>query len=263
MSADPDFLQSILRNFISNARRYSQKGGILVGARRDGKTHVRLEVWDTGPGIPEDQQTKLFEEFERLTEQDNMGIRGAGLGLAVARRMAALMDTRIDVRSWVGRGSVFSVRLPRVDARVAMAKRTARAPSQPAGQSLSGLNVLCVDDEKLILDGMRALLEHWGCRVHTAQTAEDARSIIAREPIKVIIADYQLKQAVTGLDLLIALTAEDPDLHVSLLTAEATAELSTKASENNIMLLRKPADPNEIRQFLTHADERNAPHAAE
>lgn len=263
VSADPDFLQSILRNFISNARRYSQKGGVLVGARRDGNDHVRVEVWDTGPGIPEALQVKLFEEFERLTEQDNMGIRGAGLGLAVASRMAALMGTQISVRSWVGLGSVFSVRLPRVASHATSSVRKPRAFGPSSDQSLTGLNVLCIDDESLILDGMRALLEHWGCRVHTAQTPEQARAIFDKEALQIIIADYQLKQDLSGLDLVREFTEAAPNLRVTLLTAEATPELSQRAGASGVMVLRKPADPNEIKQFLMDADDLKPPHAAE
>ena len=200
-----------------------------MGARRDGDHHVRIEVWDTGPGIPEDQQAKLFEEFERLTEQDNMGIRGAGLGLAVARRMAALMETKIEVRSWVGRGSVFAVRVPRMASRVSVATRPARPQTPRADQSLLGLNVLCIDDESIILDGMRALLENWGCRVHTAQTVADAEAIFDAEPIQVVLADYQLKQDKTGLELANEMIAQKPSLRVSLLTAEASTELSHRA----------------------------------
>ncbi|MHA7900045.1 MAG: PAS domain-containing hybrid sensor histidine kinase/response regulator [Henriciella sp.] len=263
VSADPDFLQSILRNFISNARRYSQKGGILIGARRDGEQFVRVEVWDTGPGIPKDQQAKLFEEFERLTEQDNMGIRGAGLGLAVASRMAALMETRIEVRSWVDKGSVFSVRLPRIETQVSITPRPTR-PSQPQmDASLSGLNVLCVDDEQLILDGMRALLDRWGCRVRTAQTPEEAWAIFEAEQIDVVLADYQLKQDQTGLELVAAMLTQSPNLRASLLTAEATPELYNRAVGFGVSLLRKPADPNEIRHFLTDTSGALTPYAAE
>ena len=263
VSADPDFLQSILRNFISNARRYSQKGGILVGARRDGADAVRVEVWDTGPGIREDQQAKMFEEFERLTEQDNMGIRGAGLGLAVASRMAALMETRIDVRSRVGRGSVFSVRLPRADSQNQVQMRASLAVQPPAPAELSELTILCVDDENIILDGMRALLAHWGCRVHTAQSIAEAKAVFEQEAIQVVFADYQLKQDQTGLELLIAMRKQKPELAVALLTAEATSEIAAQTRAASILLLRKPADPNEIRQFLTELSARKSSHAAE
>ena len=88
VSADPDFLQSILRNFISNARRYSQKGGLLIGARRDGDAHVRVEVWDTGPGIPEEKREDAFKPFHRLDEARTQNIAGSGLGLTLARDFA-------------------------------------------------------------------------------------------------------------------------------------------------------------------------------
>lgn len=261
--ADPDFLQSILRNFISNARRYSQTGGILVGARRQGADEVRIEVWDTGPGIPDDQQAKMFEEFERLTEQDNMGIRGAGLGLAVASRMAALMKIRIEVRSKIGRGTVFSVGLPRAAARRSVSSRTRRASAPSVPGSLRDLSILCVDDESIILDGMRSLLEHWGCRVHTAQTIEQAISVFESEPINVVFADFQLKQDETGLDLLKRLRNRNPSLHAALLTAQATNEMAIQTRAEDIMLLHKPADPNEIRQFLADAGAEKPPYAAE
>lgn len=263
VSADPDFLQSILRNFISNARRYAQKGRILIGARREGARDVRIEVWDTGPGIADDQRAKLFEEFERLTEQDNMGIRGAGLGLAVASRMASLMGTKIQVRSRVGHGSVFSVRVPREDSIPRLASRSASSTNAPSDQSTQGLCILCVDDEQLILDGMRALLGHWGCRVFTAQTIEEAWQTFQQEPVQVVLADYQLKQDETGLDLIQRMADANPNVRVSLLTAEATSELSARANKMNIMVLRKPADPNEIRQFLTEQSGSKTPYAAE
>ena len=119
------------------------------------------------------------------------------------------------------------------------------------------------DDESIILDGMRALLEHWGYRVHTAQTIESARGILEQHAIRIVFADYQLKQDITGLDLLREIISHTPNMRVSLLTAEATPDLSNRAAESGIMVLRKPADPNEIRQFLIEAYDRKAPYAAE
>ncbi|MEM6654074.1 MAG: PAS-domain containing protein, partial [Pseudomonadota bacterium] len=263
VQADPDFLQSILRNFISNARRYTQQGGILIGARRDAENTVRVEVWDTGPGIPEDQQAKLFEEFERLTEQDNMGIRGAGLGLAVARRMASLMGTRIDVRSRIGRGSVFSVRLPRVASAVRAIRRSGRGAQVSNDQDLSGLTILCIDDERIILEGMRALLERWHCTVHIAQKVQDARAVLEAQMVDVVFADFQLKEDGTGLDLLIELKSTRPELQSALLTAQAVQGVADKAAAHGITLMRKPADPGEIRQFLIERLEAKPAYAAE
>ncbi len=110
---------------------------------------------------------------------------------------------------------------------------------------------------------MRALLGHWGCRVYTAQNIEDAWRIFDQEPIQVVLADYQLKQDETGLDLILRMTEANPKVRVSLLTAEATPQLSERALKRNVMVLRKPADPNEIRSFLTDQTSSKTPYAAE
>ncbi|MDJ0921586.1 MAG: PAS-domain containing protein [Henriciella sp.] len=262
VSADPDFLQSILRNFISNARRYTQEGGILIGARRVGDNQVRIEVWDTGPGIPDDKREQLFGEFERLAEQDNMGIRGAGLGLAVATRMATLMGTRLELRSVVGKGSVFSVTVPRVAAK-AVSHRTAISKKANPSGSLSGLTVLCVDDEPIILEGMEALLQRWNCTVYTAQDIVSAQAVLRTHTIDCVIADFQLKLDQNGLDFLIETQERAPSLHVALLTAEATQNVLNRAAAANISVLHKPADPEDIRSFLLNTRSADRTQAAE
>ena len=174
--ADPDFLQSILRNFLSNARRYTRSGGVLIGARRRGDV-IRIEVWDTGIGVPEDKHPYIFEEFHRLEDADKFGVRGAGLGLAIAKRMAGLMNAQIGLRSKAGKGSVFYV-----DVRGAVsAVKPHPSPSlaKHEAKTLLGLKILCLDDEPTILDGMEALLRSWGCEPMRAQTSEEAIKIAA------------------------------------------------------------------------------------
>ena len=205
----------------------------------------------------------MFEEFARFEEQDNLGVRGAGLGLAVAKRMAGLMGTHVRLRSELGLGSVFSVRVPRL-----AASKSRHWPSTRAAQtrdvSLSGLSVLCVDDEPIILEGMRALLERWNCVVHTAADLQAAEDTIAAEPIDAIIADYQLKQQRTGLDLLIEerqrLGHAD---RVALLTAEATGAVLQQAKQAGVRVMSKPADPQEIREFLMSCLDLEGAQAAE
>ena len=171
--ADPDFLQSILRNFLSNARRYTHEGGIVLGARRRGE-NVTIEVWDSGPGISEEKQGLIFEEFQRFQDVDNSGIRGAGLGLSVAKRMAELMSAKLGLESVIGKGSVFSVTLKRAETRsnryiIPSKKFISRA------DELTGLTVLCIDDEATILEGMRALLSRWDCNclLYTSPSPRD------------------------------------------------------------------------------------------
>lgn len=263
ITADPDFLQSILRNFISNARRYTKEGGILVGARRVGSDTVRIEVWDTGPGIPRSLQEKMFEEFERLDEQDNMGVRGAGLGLAVAKRMAGLMGEKIGLRSTVGHGSVFSVSVPRAEHDSSLGE-TGQLREQTETFSLSGLYVLCLDDETMIQDGMRALLERWHCRVETASSIEEAQGIMTESSIDAVIADYQLKDRMTGLDFLTSHRMHLPAVgNVALLTAEPTPKVAGAAKIAGIQIIKKPANTDEIRDFLLECFQRSKPQAAE
>lgn len=248
--ADPDFLQSILRNFISNARRYARSGGILIGARRVGENHVRIEIWDTGPGIPKDKQDMLFEEFARIEEQDNMGIRGAGLGLAVAKRMAGLMGTQVQLRSKLGRGSVFSVTLPRAD-NLPVQPKPRRADTAVKAQSVAGLRVLCLDDEPIILDAMRALLGRWKCKVETAANITAAAELLNSSTFDVIIADYQLNEPKTGLDVLLQYRAGLPaPSNVALLTAETTNGVAATALAEDVTIMKKPVDPHQIRLFL-------------
>ncbi len=247
--ADPDFLQSIIRNFLSNARRYTQSGGILLGARRHGE-QVKIQVWDTGPGISAAQQELIFEEFQRFENVDNLGIRGAGLGLTVSRRMANLMETEIEIKSIVGKGSVFSVCLDRAESSQPR-KAYAPKPVMDDLRILTGLTVLCIDDEVTILEGMEALLTKWHCRVLTCTNCEAAFKLISENDVDAVIADYQLSPTENGLDLIANLRPfmKMPD-NVCLLTARRTHAVEEASANQNIGLLSKPADPADIQTFL-------------
>ncbi|HPF23909.1 MAG TPA: PAS-domain containing protein [Hyphomonas sp.] len=249
VDADPEFLKSILRNFISNARRYTRKGGVLVGARRRGDA-ARIEVWDTGPGIPAESLPLVFEEFRRFEDTDNTGIRGAGLGLPVSKRLADLMGVQIGIRSVPGRGSVFSVTVPLA---AASAKRK-RGPAKPARRrkvSLTDLRILVVDDEPAIVDGMTALLTGWGCRVRGARSVAAAQAYLEAEGFDAIIADLHLQDASDGFDLLAMGRQKLPSPgNVLLLTAAATDAVRAQAEVDGIAILRKPAAPDDIRRFL-------------
>ena len=249
VKADPDFLQSILRNFISNARRYTKSGGIVIGARRRG-SKVAIEVWDSGPGISTDQQELIFEEFQRFEDVDNLGIRGAGLGLSVAQRMAELMGSELELKSILGTGSVFSVSLDRAKTSV---KKLNAIPQTRVRQAekLTGLTVLCIDDEVTILDGMKALLSRWDCNVLTCTNGEDAIELACAHDIKAIIADFQLGKHETGLQVIAHLRPHlsSPD-NVCLLTARKTKDIERYAVNDNIRILNKPANPEDIKKFL-------------
>ncbi|MCA8900129.1 MAG: PAS-domain containing protein [Hyphomonas sp.] len=252
VNADPDFLKSVLRNFISNARRYTRTGGVMVGARRRGNS-ARIEIWDSGPGIADDKVGLIFEEFRRFEDSDNAGIRGAGLGLSVSRRLADLMGADIAVRSWPGRGSVFSVSVPLATTRPA--KRKPVQSVAPRGRvSLAGMTVLVVDDESAIVDGMKALLGGWGCEVTGAGSVAEAEAALSSGTFDAMIADLHLQGEIDGLDLICRsrgrLRGQGSAL---LLTATATDEVKARAKAANVGVVRKPAGPTDIRRFLEGA----------
>ena len=149
--SDPNRLQSVLRNLLSNAVKYTARGGVLVGVRPRGD-QVRVEVWDSGPGIPETELETIWEEFYQIGNPARDGSRGAGLGLSIVERTARLLNHPLDVRSRIGRGSVFAVTLPSVAAPVAVTPVPAPAPTRPAllaGGKLDGALILVVEDDPL------------------------------------------------------------------------------------------------------------------
>ena len=174
--SDRRLLRRALQNFLANALRYTRSGGVLLALRRRGEA-VELAVYDTGPGIPAHHLAQIFEEFTRFDAGTGGagGERGLGLGLSICQRIARTLDHPLQVRSRVGRGSVFSIRVPAATA-PAQAPAPPRAPMP--GDDLAGLRVLCVDNDADILDGMRMLLGRWGVRVRLASTVDDALALV-------------------------------------------------------------------------------------
>lgn len=246
--ADEDFLRSILRNFISNALRYTASGGVLIGARRrDGA--VRIEVWDTGGGIPHDKQSIIFEEFQRLKETDRNGIRGAGLGLAIANRMAGLMGASIGLRSWEGRGTVFYVDLKETESLEKIQTPIAKAPI--GRHCLEGMQVLCVDDEPSILDGMEALLSSWGCIPFRARTGLEAKNIAKCEQLDFVFLDYQLQDGETGFDVYETVKGIlGRTVPAALLTADKSEQALKRAKDEGLAVFRKPVSPQDLQAHL-------------
>lgn len=249
VETDPEFLKSILRNFISNARRYTQSGTILVGARPRGDS-VRLEVWDTGPGIPEERLPYLFDEFRRFEDMDNLGLRGAGLGLSVAQRIAELLETEIKVRSIVGKGSVFSVEVPRVR-RVPQKPRQEAHPMAGAPVHLKGLRVLCVDDEKPILESLEMLLSAWDCHVVVVSSPKAFDQAIATQSFDAMVADYELNSDRTGLDLIEAFQTQSGLVDRTILvTAHRAEAVHERAKSLGVKVEGKPIAAGTLRRFL-------------
>ncbi len=245
--SDRHLLRRALQNFIGNALRYTQAGGVLLAARqrRDG---IALEVWDTGPGIPRAHLRQIFEEFHRFDQPGDRGERGLGLGLSICQRISHVLGHPLAVQSRVGRGSVFAIRVPRA------ARLPAPAPERDArpvqDDALHGLRVLCLDNDREILAGMQALLARWGVQVAVAATVDEALAAMPTSP-QVLLVDYHLHDRMDGLDALDALrAAAGRELPGALLTGDGSDALKLAARERGYRVLTKPVKPASLRAFL-------------
>jgi Na+/proline symporter/signal transduction histidine kinase len=256
VDTDPSFLRRILQNLLSNALRYGQVEGrparVLLGCRRVGDS-LRIEVRDNGPGIAPDKQAIIFDEFVRLQPEDE-GLReerGLGLGLAIVDRIARMLDLPVALASAPGRGSTFSITVPRVAAVVS-------APvTQPVQQSLPSIEaesfVLCLDNEARVREAMAALLGGWGCNVATAASQAEALDAVARAGRlpDLVLADLHLDEGADGLDVVIAMRAAwGRAVPAALVTADRDPMLRLRARAQHVELLHKPVKPASLRALL-------------
>lgn len=246
---DPALLRRVLQNFLSNALRYTENGRVLLGCRRE-REGLRIEVWDTGAGIPEARRSEIFEEFRRLKKNDRHGRAGLGLGLAIAERVARLLGHPIGVRSVEGRGSVFWIRVPWGEP--ARLRQTALAPPESAGALLQGLSVLVIDNEPAVLEGMRTLLERWGCRVIADRGQPDLLARAAHWPaVDLALIDYHLDDGLSGIALLEELQRQrERRMPGIVITADHTDAAREAAAAAGYEVLPKPASPARLRALI-------------
>jgi signal transduction histidine kinase/ActR/RegA family two-component response regulator len=247
-------LEQILLNLVSNAVRYAARGGVLIGCRKRGRD-LRIEIWDTGPGIPDAQRQKIFSEFYRGNDpqHDRKGLGGGlGLGLAIVDRMCRLLHHPIELSSDVGRGSRFSVIVP-------MAAATAKAAAELPAPAVSALNlaaeklVVVIDDDALALDGMGGLLRSWGCRVVAARSAAEALIDLADAecPPDLVISDFHLSDQRTGVEAIEQLRAAfGAPIPAFLISGDISPALLQEAQDGGYHLLHKPVDPMPLRTML-------------
>ena len=247
--SDRRLLRRLLQNLVSNAIKYTPKGTVLVGCRRRG-ARLRIDVYDTGIGIPQAKRRAVFKEFHRL-DQGARVARGVGLGLSIVERIARVLDCEVALKSDVGRGSRFSVEVPR--GRAAAAEPALRAAAKAAAGQLAGTVVVCIDNEPAILDGMQTLLRGWGCRVLQAVDLAAALAAIAAsgcEPDGLLV-DYHL-DADNGLDAIAELRARyGRGLPAILLTADRSLKVRDEARTAGAHVLNKPVKPASLRALMT------------
>lgn len=241
--SDPILLGRIIRNLLANAVRYTRRGRILLGSRRHGDT-VHIEIWDTGMGIPEGRLKDIFQEFYQISNTERDRSQGLGLGLAIVQRLSRLLECRVTVRSWEGRGSVFSVEVPVIG--YSKARNVAFLETEPPdGKAVAGM-VLVIDDEILILKGLRMIIESWGYDVLTATSEEEAVETIAKAPRvpDIIIADYRLRQGHTGAEAILNIRRHlDRPIPAIIITGDTAPERLQEAKAHGLKLLHKPVQP--------------------
>lgn len=246
VNSDRHLLRRVLQNFISNALRYTKTGKVVLGCRRH-RDYLTVEVWDTGPGIAEQDRLRIFDEFERLSDS-NVGNQGLGLGLSIAQRISQLLGHPIGLDSQQGRGSVFRIR-------VSLGVEEKQAKPKPVVDSrLGGLSVLCIDNEAVILAGMQSLLEQWGCKVVTASTLGEALTNWAAESAPdLVLADFHLDDE-TGLDVLEALRYHwQQSLPAVVISADNSDEVRQQVQDAGCLFLAKPVQPTALRTLMRRA----------
>ncbi|WP_288098514.1 hybrid sensor histidine kinase/response regulator [Pseudomonas sp.] len=247
IDSDIKLLRRILQNFLTNAFRYA-KGPVLLGVRRH-KGELCLEVWDRGPGIPEDKQQVIFEEFKRLDSHQTSAEKGLGLGLAIADGLCRVLGHTLRVRSWPGHGSVFSVSVPLARAQTAQPAKAAELN----GKLLSGAQVLCIDNEDSILIGMNSLLTRWGCQVWTARNRDECVALLD-EGVRpqLALVDYHLDHGETGTELMAWLrTRLGEPVPGVVISADGRQETMAQVHAAGLDYLAKPVKPAALRALLS------------
>lgn len=242
---DSTYLHRIIRNLLSNAIKYTNIGSVEVraetSAEHQGK--VLIQVCDTGVGIPEEEQGKIFSDFYRV---QNSQADGVGLGLGVVSRLSETINAKISVTSESFKGSCFSVL---VDGAAPQVEQNVGPEMHKSG--LKQLKVLCIDDEVANLHAMETLLTKWQLDVDCAKNLEEALVASKRREPQILLVDYQLDGDQTGIDIILRLRQEfKRDIPAVLITANRSDGVVKEASDNDVFYLTKPVKPAKLRALL-------------
>ncbi|MDB6091448.1 MAG: hybrid sensor histidine kinase/response regulator [Gammaproteobacteria bacterium] len=250
--SDPSLLGRIVRNLLANAVRYTDRGGVVLGCRRRGNT-VRIEVWDTGRGIPQERHGEIFREFHQLENPERDRRKGLGLGLAIVERLAKLLDHPVELRSVVGKGSMFAITVP-----LGAQENCVPLESSPDAVGvfdLAGALVLVIDDEGAVQEGMAALLRKWKCEVLTAGSGQEMLEQLVplqRRP-DLIVCDFRLRGAENGIGVVEMLRNEfNVDIPALLVTGDTAPDRLRDAEASGLPILHKPLNPARLRTLIAN-----------
>jgi two-component system, sensor histidine kinase len=250
--SDPVLLERIMRNLVANAVRYTDRGRIILGARRSSDA-VRIEVWDSGRGIPKDKHREIFQEFRQLDNPQRDRRKGLGLGLAIVERLVKLLGHSLELRSQIGKGSMFAVSMPR-------GRREEFIPGEADGQivvdrDVANSLILLVDDEPEVRDSMLTLLSKWRCEVIVAESCTQMLEklvSIQRMP-DLIVSDYRLQGEENGIDVVARLREEfNAQVPALLITGDTGMEQLREAEESGLHVLHKPLNPSRLRALIAN-----------
>jgi signal transduction histidine kinase len=241
VETDPALFERVVRNLVANAVRYTDRGRVLVGCRRRGD-RVRVEVWDTGRGIPAEARGLVFDEFSQLHVTGAERGPGLGLGLAIVRRLSDLLGLAVALCSEPGRGSCFSVS-------VAVAAGLPAAEAPVAAGAVG--RVLVVDDDPAIRAAMAALLARWGHAVVSAGSAVEVAALALEPAPDLVICDYHLRGGSDGLAVIAAVRQRvGRVVPAALITADTGAEVLAAAADAGLLLMHKPVPNGRLRAAI-------------
>ena len=251
--SDPLMLRRILQNLIANATNYTGKGRLLLAARKRGSS-VRIEVWDTGPGIPSAERDRIFEEFQRGAASETTGGVGFGLGLSIVKRMAESLGHPLELCSRVGHGTRFAITVPSTHSPALLGRTAADVPPIPAYGRLD-IPIIVIDNDLIVLEAMQSLLIRWGADVRLARDLDDISELMSDTKLRpaIILADFHLDGGQTGLDAIELIRArKGANIPAILITADHTPETAEAARRHNCEVLHKPVKPAELRALMQH-----------
>ncbi|SMX34547.1 hybrid sensor histidine kinase/response regulator [Actibacterium lipolyticum] len=250
VSSDATYLRRILQNLITNAIRYTESGKVVVGARWR-ENSVRLEVWDTGPGIPEEQQDLIFREFQRLNATASAA-EGMGLGLAIVERACALLSHPLRLVSTVGKGTGFLVELPLATKEFTPVKSNLGS-ARVKQKDLRNLIVLLIENDVELRNALTISLEKWAVDVISSPSGQEAMALLEEIGVApdVILADYQLDHGELGTNVVTQITQRFGNIPACIITANRSNEVVDACTSKGLHLMHKPIDPNSLRSYLS------------
>ncbi|WP_428241236.1 hybrid sensor histidine kinase/response regulator [Gynuella sp.] len=244
ITTDPRLIKRMIQNILANAVRYSLRNRISVGVRRHGE-YCTIEIWDTGPGLSKQEQDVIFDEFHRLPHV-SYEEKGLGLGLAIVKRLSNLLQHPISIKSEIGRGSGFMIRVPVTQARV-----TDKVNIETSYRGGRSAHILCLDNEVQVVEGMRSLLSEWGHEVMGISDSSEVTDLVRQQLPDLIIIDYHLDNDEIGLDLLTEWKKSWlKNIPVIVITADYTDAVQKEIQSRNYYLLKKPVKPLQLRSLV-------------